>query len=89
MRQIANNRMSAVGLRDDNAALETRLLRSMIVSMAIAVAVCAMVAAWRVTSSLVLGGALSVLNYRWLSTSVAAIFKVDFVSEKPRAGVSR
>ena len=69
--------------------LERRLLRSMIVTVAIASGICAFVAPWRFTSGLVLGGALSVLNYRWLHTSVAAIFSINLVSERPRAGISR
>jgi len=89
MRRIAKCDLSAVELRDESSALETRLLRSMIASVAVAVAICATMAPWRITSGLVLGGALSVLNYRWLHTSVAAIFKIDFVSETARAGVSR
>jgi len=57
--------------------------------MLIAAAVCPFVASWRVTSGVVLGGALSVLNYSWLHTSVAAIFNVNLASERPRAGISR
>jgi hypothetical protein len=38
---------------------------------------------------LLLGGLLSLFNYRWLHTSVAAIFNVDPVAERPSAGVSR
>jgi hypothetical protein len=61
----------------------------MIVSVVIAVGVCIFFAPWRVTSGVLLGGALSVLNYRWLHTSVAAIFDINLASERPRAGVSR
>jgi len=55
----------------------------------IAVVVAAALAPWRVTTGLILGGLLSLLNYRWLHTSVAAIFNVDFTSQRPRASVSR
>ena len=76
-------------MRDDANGLEARLLRWMIVSVAVAAAVCPFIAPWRVTSGVVLGGALSILNYRWLHTSVAAIFSINLVSERPRFGISR
>jgi hypothetical protein len=47
------------------------------------------VAPWRVTSGVILGGLLAVLNYRWLHTSVAAIFNINLGTERPRAGASR
>src|SRR6185436_10740823 len=89
MSQIADSAGAGIPVRDDANGLETRLLRWMIASVAIAAAVCPFVAPWRVTSGVILGGARSVLNYRWLHTSVAAIFNVNLASERPRAGVSR
>lgn len=73
--------------RDD--ALETRLWHWMLIAVAIAVVGSAAMAPWRVTTGLILGGSLSLLNYRWLHTSVAAILNVDFTSQRPRARVSR
>lgn len=89
MRQIADIAGAGAPVREVVNGLEGRLLRSMIASVAIAASICAFVAPWRVTSGVVLGGALSVLNYRWLHTSVAAIFSINLASERPRAGVSR
>jgi hypothetical protein len=89
MNQIADSAGAGIPVRDDANGLEARLLRWMIASVAIAAAVCPFVAPWRVTSGVVLGGALSVLNYRWLHTSVVAIFKINLGSERPRAGISR
>jgi hypothetical protein len=89
MNQIADSAGTGIPVRDDANGLEARLLRWMIASVAIAAAVCPFVAPWRVTSGVILGGALSVLNYRWLHTSVAAIFSINLVSERPRAGISR
>jgi len=89
MRQIVDNAGKGAPVREIGSGLEERLLRAMIASVAIAAGVCAFVAPWRVTSGVILGGALSVLNYRWLHTSVAAIFSINLVSERPRAGVSR
>jgi hypothetical protein len=89
MVQIADSAAPDLEVREITHGLEVRLLRSMIVSVVIAFGVCIFFAPWRVTSGVVLGGALSVLNYRWLHTSVAAIFDINLASERPRAGVSR
>ena len=76
-------------MRDVADGLEVRLLRSMIATVVVAAGICAFVAPWRITSGVILGGGLSILNYRWLHTSVAAIFDINLASERPRAGVSR
>src|SRR6476619_1416896 len=89
MRQIADSAGNKVAVRDIASALEARVLRSMIASVVIAAGVCAFVAPWRITLGVMLGGALSVLNYRWLHTSGAAIFNINLDSERPRAGASR
>jgi ATP synthase I chain len=84
MNQIADS-MNGVELRDGDDNLEGRLLRSMAIATAIAVIVSAVLAPWRVTSGLFLGGSLSLLNYHWLHTSVAAIFNIDLSVQRPRA----
>src|SRR5881394_1006847 len=89
MSQIVDSARTVVPVRDIANGLETRLLRSMIASVVIAAGVCAFIAPWRITLGVMLGGALSVLNYRWLHTSVAAIFNINLDSERPRAGASR
>ena len=58
----------------DPVAMERRLVRGMCVSVVLAVAVSLPLAPWRVTTGLALGGALSLLNHRWLRTSLAAMF---------------
>ena len=76
-------------MRERDQAAENRVWRSMAIVVAIAVAVSAVLAPWRVTTGLLLGGLLSLLNYRWLHISVAAILSVDFASRRPRASASR
>jgi hypothetical protein len=56
---------------------EARIYRAMIVAVAVAVIVSAIVAPWRVTTGLLLGGVLSLLNHRWLSGSVAALLDMQ------------
>ena len=89
MSQIVDSDGTGLPLRDIASGLEARVLRSMIASVVIAAGVCAFVAPWRITLGVMLGGALSVLNYRWLHTSVVAIFNINLDSERPRAGASR
>src|SRR2546429_2155915 len=84
MNQIANS-VNSAELRDGDDNLEGRLLLSMAVATAIAVIVSVLVAPWRVTSGLFLGGSLSLLNYHWLHSSVAAIFDIDLAMQRPRA----
>ena len=86
MSQIADSVKGAVELRDGDGDLGNRLLYSMVVATAIAVLVSAVIAPWRVTSGLFLGGSLSLLNYHWLHSSVAAILNIDFSVQRPRAG---
>jgi len=88
MAQVADT-PEAVAMRERNDAVETRVLRSMIIAVAIAVVVSPAFAPWRVTTGLILGGLLSLLNYRWLHASVAAMLSVDFSLQQPRASVSR
>src|SRR5437867_3195255 len=89
MSQIADSVSGDVELRNGDGDLKARLLRSMGVAVVIAVMASVIFAPWRVTSGLILGGALSLLNYHWLHTSVAAIFNVDLSMQRPRARISR
>jgi hypothetical protein len=61
----------------DASALEARMLRTMIITTIAAVAIAAAVAPWRVATGLMLGGALSILNYRWLHSSATAIINLN------------
>ena len=64
--------------------VEARIFRSMCAAVAIAVIASAVFAPWRVTTGLVLGGLLSLLNYRWLHGSVAALIEMQKPGVKPR-----
>ena len=56
----------------------------MTVAVTVAVVICAGVASWRVTLGVLLGGGLSLLNYRWLHGSVSALLNVQMPGAKPR-----
>jgi hypothetical protein len=64
--------IGAIAANDDDG-LEVRILRVMVASVVLAVSVSALLAPWRVTTGLLLGGLLSLLNYRWMRTSIAAL----------------
>ena len=88
MSQIVNSVSAEGGAGRDNGALEMRIFRAMIASVAVAVIASTMLAPWRVTAGLMLGGVLSLFNYHWLRTSVAAMFDVG-PTERPRVKMSR
>ena len=89
MSQIADS-VSGDGFAvQKNDAIEARLFRLMIASVGIAAAASTIVTPWRVTAGLTLGGSLSLLNYHWLRTSVAAVFNIDIAAERPRFKASR
>ena len=64
--------------------VERRILRSMIAAVCLAVLLGAVLAPSRVTTGLLLGGFLSLLNFHWLNGSVAALLNVPEPGEKPR-----
>ena len=77
MNEIANSVTGELTRPDD---VEARIFRSMIVAVVVAVIVSAVIAPWRVTTGLALGGVLSLLNYRWLHGSVAALLDMQQIS---------
>lgn len=81
MNEIANSVTGELTRPDD---IEARIFRSMTVAVAIAVVISAVLAPWRVASGLLLGGVMSLLNYRWLSGSVAALLAMQNPGAKPQ-----
>ena len=74
---------------DSDGTTELSIFRTMIAAVFIAVIVSTILAPWRFTAGLMLGGALSLLNYHWLRTSIAGIFNIDVDAQKPQARASR
>jgi hypothetical protein len=74
----------------EGAALERRLLRSMYVLIALAATVSVIIAPWRVTTGLLLGGVLALFNHHWLRGSLAAVFgEPAGVGKRPRLSAAR
>ena len=88
MSQIGHSVSGEAFTEGSDGAVEIRIFRAMIASVALAVVASTMLAPWRVTAGLMLGGALSLLNYHWLRTSVAAFFDVG-PTGRPRVKISR
>ena len=65
-------------------ATNRRIFRSMIVAIILAVGVSLLFAPWRVSTGLLLGGLLSLVNHYWLITSTTAAFSVLVNGAKPR-----
>lgn len=72
-------------------AVERRLFRFSCVTVALMVAFSLPVAPWRVTAGLLVGGLLSLFNYHWLKSSIAAVFAVSDAPEgwRPRFSIGR
>ncbi len=58
--------------RDTN--IDVRLMRTMAAVAALAVSVSLPFAPWRITTGLLLGGLLSLLNHHWMRSSIAVVF---------------
>jgi ATP synthase I chain len=84
MDQIQNNVGQGAPTENRDAVLEARIFRNMIVAMAIGVVASLPLGNWRVTTGLLLGGVLSLLNHRWLSNSTTAAFSVLANGDQPR-----
>ena len=88
MSDIANSVGGEAFSGEADGALETRIFRAMIAIVILAVIAGAVLAAWRVTAGLMLGGVLSVLNYHWLRTSVIAALS-NATEKRPPVKLSR
>jgi hypothetical protein len=93
MSEILNNDGQGLLADDDEREgrmLERRLMRGMFVSVAIAVLASLAFAPWRVTTGLLLGGALAFFNQHWLRTSLSAVFGgAAKVGARPRLTAAR
>lgn len=69
---------------DPKSGIDGRIFRSMAFAVGISVIVSLLVADWRITTGLMLGGVLSLLNHYWLISSTTAAFKVVAHGARPR-----
>jgi hypothetical protein len=84
MKQTPNNAGGALLPEIEPSGIERRIFRTMTGAVAIAVVASLPFAQWRMTTGLLLGGLLSLLNHHWLSNSSAAAFSVLAHGAKPK-----
>jgi hypothetical protein len=84
MNETSNNVGSRRFSASPGDATNRRIFRSMIVGVILAVSASLLFAPWRVSTGLLLGGLLSLLNHYWLTTSTTAAFSVLIAGQKPR-----
>ena len=92
MGQIVNNvgesPLNANAAAGHSGELEARIFRSMLIAVVLAVLAGALFLPWRATTGLLLGGSLSLLNYRWLRTSISAAFNIESAGQRPKLQAS-
>jgi len=90
MSQTANNgNPEGAGVSTLPTRFEARILRFMMAITAIGAVVTLIVGNWRISVGLVIGGALAILNHRWLQSSTAAAFSVLLEGQKPQINLAK
>jgi hypothetical protein len=89
MKEISNNPGGTMRPEAGDSGVQARIFRSMAIVAALAAIVSLPFAEWRITTGLLLGGTLSLLNHYWLSSSTAAAFAVLTQGTKPRLKVAQ
>ena len=84
MTNTPHNEGLAMPLETANGRVEARILRNMALAVTLAVIASLPFAPWRITTGLLVGGILSLLNHHWLSNSTAAAFSVVVHGAKPK-----
>ena len=83
------NKAGSASLSEQNGDLDRRILRTMTVAVALSVVLSLMFTPWRVATGLLLGGVLSLLNYRWLANSTSAALSVAAHGAKPKLSLAQ
>jgi len=65
-------------------SIHTRVFRTMVITTALAVAVSAFMAPWRVTTGLLLGGLLAIFSHSSLKNSAAAAIQLSSAGGRPQ-----
>lgn len=89
MKTISDRGSSGGFNAGDIGALEARLLRVMLLAVLLATVISPVFAPWRVTAGLLLGGLLSLWNYHWMRSSIAAAFNLQATGKRPKLRVWR
>jgi hypothetical protein len=84
MQNSLNNAGGSAFSANRVSGINSRIFRAMVVATAFAVVASLPFGQWRITTGLLLGGLLSLLNHHWLQSSTAALFTVIVEGAKPR-----
>jgi hypothetical protein len=76
MNETGNNESGSAPLAAPDNGIDGRIVRTMAGAVALAVLISAPFASWRITTGLLIGGVLSLLNHYWMRTSISAGFAV-------------
>jgi hypothetical protein len=76
---------------EDASVMAERLFRLMTEAVVVAVVASALLWPWRVTTGLLIGGALSLLNHHWMRTAIGAAFAAasNTAGAKPKLRIVR
>jgi len=74
MKETGNNESGSALLAEADNGIDGRIFRTMAGAVALAVIISALFAPWRITTGLLIGGILSLLNHYWMRTSISAGF---------------
>jgi len=88
MKEIAQHSSGSV-VSTPEARIHQRIFRMMAIAVALAVAISAMFASWRVVTGLLLGGLLSLLNQYMLQNSISAAFSLSLGKTRPRINLAQ
>jgi hypothetical protein len=89
MKEIANKPNEGVPAAQNDSGLDDRIFRTMAITVALSVIGTIPFFPGRVTTGLLVGGLLSLLNHHWMRTSISAVFDQTLVGAKPRIKVVR
>ncbi len=89
MKDTPNNVIRSLVPETNSNEIQRRIFRAMSIAVALGVLASLPFAQWRITTGLLLGGLLSLLNHHWLSNSTAAAFRVLLHGEKPRLSIAQ
>jgi len=88
MKQSPDNAGAGVLTEMRNKSIDTRIFRTMAIAVGVAVIASVPFAHWRITTGLLLGGLLSLVNHYWLISSTTAAFNVVAYGGKPRLSLA-
>jgi hypothetical protein len=89
MNEISNNAPGSMSPASRDGGIDARIFRTMGLAAIFAVIASLPFGQWRITTGLLLGGLLALLNHRWLSNSTAAAFSVLVDGARPKLKVAQ